>query len=171
MLLAEHARHYRPLDSDQSAIGHRGSGCDAQRLPCQAAFPEKVTGAKHSDNSFLTLFGCDSQLYFAFPEVKDGIRRLPLPEDFSFCTILDSSVTAGDFGEDRFPIDRQNLLSFHSSTPMECMVACRAHFKPETVIINGFRTVNIPSLSCPKMKELCVQYCTPYRGVVRSRRG
>ena len=125
MLLVEHASHYRPLDPDQSAVGHRGSRCDAQRLTCEAAFTEKVTGVEHSDNGFLTLFGCNSHLDLALPEVEDGICGLALPEDFTLRTILYSSVAASDFSEDCFPINRQDFLSFQSSPPMESTVAWR----------------------------------------------
>ena len=138
MLLVEHASHYRPLDLDQSAIGHRDSRCDAQRLSCEAAFTEKVTGAEYSNDGFLTLFGCNSQLDLALPDVEDGICRLALPEDFTLRTVLHSSVAASDFFEDCFPIDRQDFLSFQCSSPMESTAACRAHFKPEAVTKAGF---------------------------------
>ena len=47
MLLVEHASHQQSLDPDQSAVGHCGSRCDAEWLPCEAAFTEKVTRAEH----------------------------------------------------------------------------------------------------------------------------
>src|ERR1017187_5651714 len=145
MLLVEHASHYRPLDPDQSAIGHRDSRCDAQRLSCEAAFTEKVTGAEYSNDGFLTLFGCNSQLDLALPDVEDGICRLALPEDFTLRTVLHSSVAASDFFEDCFPIDRQDFLSFQCVPPMKSIVACGAHSKPEALITTGFMS-NAPTL-------------------------
>ena len=115
MLLVEHANHYRPLDPDQSAIGHRRSGCDAQRLSCKAAFTEKVAGAENSDNGFFTLFGCNSEFDLAVPDVKDGIRGLALPENLALRTVLYRSVAAGDSRKNCFPIDRQDFLSFQRS--------------------------------------------------------
>src|ERR1039458_8099196 len=144
MLLVEHASHYRLLDPDQSAVGHRDSRCDAQWLSCEAAFAEKVTGAEHSDNGFLTMFGCNRQLHLASPDVEDGICGLALPEDFTLRTVLHGSVAASDFREDCFPIDRQDFLSFQSVPPMKSIVACGAHSKPEALITTGF-TSNAPT--------------------------
>lgn len=105
MLLVEHANHGRPINSDQSAVRHRHSRSNAQRLPCEAALTEKITGGEHGDNGFLPLFGCNCQLYLALPEIVDRIRRLALPEDIALRAVLHCRIAAGNFREDGFPID------------------------------------------------------------------
>lgn len=57
MLLVKYAGHYRTLDSDQTAVGHGDSRRNTQRLPSEASFTEKITGAENRDDGFLTLLG------------------------------------------------------------------------------------------------------------------
>jgi hypothetical protein len=78
MLLVEHASHYRALDPDQCAVGHRGGRGDAQRLPRKAAFTQKIADTEYGDYRFLTLLGYDRQLDLAFSYVEHGIRTLAL---------------------------------------------------------------------------------------------
>src|ERR1700676_406935 len=160
MLVVQHANHYRPLDPDQSAIGHRRSGCDAQRLSCKAAFTEKVAGAENSDNGFFTLFGCNSEFDLAVPDVKDGIRGLALPENLALRTVLYRSVAAGDSRKNCFPIDRQDFLSFQRSLPMESSVACRAHSKLAAGIKAASRTLLLSWHFASKHEGLYVQLRT-----------
>src|ERR1700731_4105910 len=101
MLLVEHASHYRPLDADQYAIGHRGGRGNAQRLPCKTAFTQKVAGTEYGDNRFLTLLGYNRQLDLAFSDVEHGIRRLALRKYFTLRPVFHGGVAACDSCKDR----------------------------------------------------------------------
>jgi hypothetical protein len=160
MLLVEHASHYRPLDPDQSAVGHRGGRGDAQRLPRKAAFTQKVAGTEYGDNRFLTLLGYNRQLDLAFSYVEDGIRRLTLRKYFTLRAVFHSGVAAFDSCEDSFPIYRQDFLLLQCNLPTECTVACRTHTKVEAVITIGFAPGVSAIASCNKMLAPYVQFGT-----------
>src|ERR1700732_3898857 len=125
-LLVEHASHYRPLDPDQGAVGHRGGRGNAQRLPRKTALTQKVPGTEYGDNRFLTLLGYDRQLDLAFSYVEHGIRTLALRKYFTLRAVFHGGVAARDSCEDGFPIDSQDFLLFQRDLPRECIVACRA---------------------------------------------
>jgi hypothetical protein len=74
--------HHRPLlDPQKLAICHGCRGSHTESLPCQRAFPKKISLILYSDRGFLANLGYDSKLYLAFLDIKDGVSRITLRED------------------------------------------------------------------------------------------
>src|SRR5512136_1680638 len=81
VLFVEHARHQRLLNLVESAIRHGDSRCHTRWLTCEASLAEEFAGAQNGDNGLFALLGHDRELHLTSPEIEQGIRRLPLPED------------------------------------------------------------------------------------------
>src|SRR5579864_1179147 len=60
------------------AIRHCRSRAHAQKLACQCSLTEKVSLIHDPDGRFLARGRYNSELYFAFLDVEDSIRLIPL---------------------------------------------------------------------------------------------
>src|SRR5580698_7462559 len=69
------------LDPQNRTIRHRGRRPHAQRLTCQAPFPEKITATQYSDRCFLPSIGDNGESYLALLDIEHSIAGLPLGED------------------------------------------------------------------------------------------
>ena len=99
VLFVKHSSHQRFLDFVKRAIRQCDSRCHAQRLAGEAALAEELTGVENGDDRLLALLGYDRDLYLAFPDVVQGIRRLSLPKDVVVHSAFQNGLSAEDTGE------------------------------------------------------------------------
>ena len=63
----KHFHHGLLIDSHHRAIGHRGCGAQAKRLPCKATFSEEITLVQNACCGFLPALRHNCESYLSFP--------------------------------------------------------------------------------------------------------
>ena len=81
MLTVKHFHHVHLIDSHHRAIGHRGCGAHAERLPCKATFSEEITLVQNAYGGFLPGLRHNGKFYLSFLYIKNIIGRVPLSKD------------------------------------------------------------------------------------------
>jgi hypothetical protein len=112
-LLAERAHNTGLAQSHYCTIRHCHRRCQAQGLAIQTALAEKVSLSMNSDNRVLPQIGTDGDLDLAFPDVKDGIRRLALREDSVIFPVVRYAPAAVHGGEEFVDAEGTFLGCFH----------------------------------------------------------
>ena len=115
MMLEKHMLHQRLLDLVKRAICHRSSRRGTLRLPGEASLAEKLTGVEDCDDRFFALLGYNRELYLAPPEVEQGIRRLPLPEDVTVYAAFYYGLPPKDAVKQIFPINVPLFFICHNN--------------------------------------------------------
>ena len=116
-LVVEHAHDGRLFDPHDDAFRHRRDRRQAQRLSGQAALAEEVPLPVERDDRFLPLLGDDADLDLALLNVKDGIRRVALREDFLILAIVRYGPPAVHGAEEGFHVERLFFLFALATTP------------------------------------------------------
>src|ERR1700728_249276 len=81
MFPVQHFHHRFLVDPHHRAIGYRGCGAQADRLPRKATLPEEIALVQDADGRFLSALGQDSEFYLSFPYIKNRIGGVALSED------------------------------------------------------------------------------------------
>jgi len=74
----KHTHHHLLVHPQQLAVGHGRGGPHAQELPGQRSLTKKVSLADYADRRFLARLGHYREPHFAFLNIEDSIRRVPL---------------------------------------------------------------------------------------------
>jgi hypothetical protein len=88
VLLVQRGQHRFLLNSQDCAVRHGSSGCQADSLiGSEASLAQEVTRAEQSDGCFLTLLGEHGQPHSSFLNVEHRVRPISLGKDGLFVTI------------------------------------------------------------------------------------
>src|ERR1700733_12973354 len=68
--------------------------CDTKRMAIQTSFAEKVIRFQNSHDCFLAPLGNDSELDLALLDVKNGVRRIALPEHNFILSLIGNGSSA-----------------------------------------------------------------------------
>src|ERR1035437_4974528 len=103
-------QHQQLLDPVKSAVRHRHSRGDTQRLAGQASLTEKLVVAQNADDCFIAVSGGHHEFYLALVEIPHGIRSVSLREDRAIGAEFENGFATRDSGEKCCPIDSLSLL-------------------------------------------------------------
>ena len=91
------AHHRLFLNSQNSAIRHRGCCAHAERLACKRTLAEETPISQYADRCLLASCGNNGEFYAARLQIKNCVRGISLLEDgfllrneFRFPTLADS---------------------------------------------------------------------------------
>src|ERR1700729_189473 len=82
-------------------------------MTIQTSFAEKVIRFQNSHDCFLAPLGNDSELDLALLDVKNGVRRIALPEHNFILSIIGNGSSAVYPREKLFGIERELCFGFH----------------------------------------------------------
>jgi hypothetical protein len=77
----KHFHHGLLVDSHHCAIGHCGSGTQAQWLPRKTTFPEEIALVQNAYGGFLPDLRYNCEFYLSFLDIKNSIGRVALNKD------------------------------------------------------------------------------------------
>src|SRR6202521_2560378 len=81
MFAVQRTHHRFLVDPQDFTIRHRSRGSHALGLACQRALAKEVSLTQYPDSRFPAGLGNDGELHFAFLDIEDRVRRIPLRED------------------------------------------------------------------------------------------
>src|SRR4249920_2860636 len=82
-------------------------------MAIQTSFAEKVTRFQNAYDCFLAPLGNDGELDLALLDVKNGVRRIALPEHNFILSIIVNGSPAIYLREKHFGIEQELYFAFH----------------------------------------------------------
>ena len=87
-MIMQGSNHFCFGDAGNQGLFDCRRRCDPQRMAIQTSFAEKVIMFQNSHDGSLAPLGNDSELDLALLDIKNGVRRIALPEDNLILSII-----------------------------------------------------------------------------------